>query len=89
MKVNIAYGKSGLQVSVPDSVRLQVVEPAYLSPLPDDAGAVKDSLAHPFGSFPLSEEARGARKVAIVTSDITRPVPNRIILPLVIEELER
>lgn len=89
MKVNIAYGKSGLQVSVPDSVRLQVVEPAYLSPLPDDAGAVKDSLAHPFGSFPLSEEARGARKVAIVTSDITRPVPNRVILPLVIEELER
>jgi nickel-dependent lactate racemase len=37
----------------------------------------------------LTEIARGARSACIVICDITRPVPNRVILPPVFAELER
>jgi lactate racemase len=45
-------------------------------------------VRHPISSQPLAEIARGARRVAIVTSDGTRPVPNRQLIPWILDELK-
>lgn len=44
-------------------------------------------LRQPIASAPLAELAKGCRSVAIITSDATRPVPNHVLLPLVLGEL--
>ncbi len=50
---------------------------------------IRDALAHPVGTLPLSELAKGKKKIVLVTSDHTRAVPSRITLPLELEELRK
>jgi nickel-dependent lactate racemase len=52
-----------------------------------EADIVRRALARPTDSPCLSELARGKRKVAVLTSDHTRPVPSHITLPLMLEEI--
>lgn len=58
-----------------------------MAPLADPARAVRLALESPVGSPPLRELARGKRSVCILMCDVTRPVPNGIILPPLIELL--
>jgi nickel-dependent lactate racemase len=87
MKIELAYGKTGLEISLPDDVSVTVVEPEYMDGLPDQAGAVRDALRHPIGSPPLKALVKPSDKVGIAFSDITRPTPNHLILPALLGEL--
>ncbi len=88
MKIELAYGKTGLEVDLPDDARVTVVEPTYVAGLADQAGGVRDALRHPIGSPPLREVARPSDTVGLVFSDITRPTPNHLILPVLLDELK-
>lgn len=48
---------------------------------------VKAALDHPIGSCKLRELAQKAKKVLLITSDHTRPVPSRVTLPLLLKEI--
>ncbi|HEX5271709.1 MAG TPA: nickel-dependent lactate racemase [Gemmataceae bacterium] len=88
MRVTLDYGRTGLPVELPDE---RVVGPLAIrpaAPLPDPAGAVERALAEPIGTPPLAEVARGRRDACILICDITRPVPNRLILPPLLRTLE-
>ena len=85
-KVKLAYGKSGITVTVPDDA--VVIEPRHLTALPDDKGAVMAALRHPNGTKPLKELVSSSQTVAIVISDITRPTPNHKLVPWVLEEMD-
>jgi nickel-dependent lactate racemase len=87
--INIPYGKGHLAEQIPDG-RLAGV---LLSRTHDykaeaaEADLVRAALDKPIGTPPLRELAKGCRKVVIITSDHTRPVPTRIIAPLMLEEI--
>jgi nickel-dependent lactate racemase len=49
---------------------------------------VKRALLNPIGSKRISEIVKPDEKIVIITSDITRPMPSRIVLPPLIEELK-
>lgn len=49
---------------------------------------LRRALENPINSKRLKDIVNQGEKVVIVTSDITRPMPSREVLPLVIEELE-
>jgi len=87
VKVKLAYGKSGLDVTLPDGLKVDVVQPKHVEALADQTGAVRDALRHPIDSRPLGELAAPSDTVGIVCNDITRPTPYRIILPVVLEEV--
>ena len=87
MRIRLAYGKNGLNIDLPDNLNPAVLEPRYVAGLPDPASAVRDALRNPIGSQPLKSLVKPGDKVGIVFSDITRPVPNRLLLPLLFEEL--
>ncbi len=53
------------------------------------ASALTRELAAPTESSPLASLARDRQSVAIVTSDMTRAVPNRELLPPILAELTR
>src|SRR3954463_4799470 len=88
MRVQLDYGRTGLEVDLPDD---RVVGPLAIrpaAPLADPGGAIAHALGHPTGTPPLAELARGRRNACILICDITRPVPNRLLLPPMLKILE-
>lgn len=51
--VQLAYGKTGLTVSVPKDAH--VIEPKHLEAMSDEAGAVAAALRNPIGTAPLKD----------------------------------
>lgn len=88
MDVRLAYGKDGLSVRVPDENLYRVIHMNPVEPLSDPETAARQSLIDPIESRPLAEIAKGRSSAVIVISDITRPVPNRLILPPMLETIE-
>jgi lactate racemase len=89
MRVTLDYGRGGLPVVLPDD---RVVGPLNIReavPLADPARAIADALANPIGTPPFADLARGRRNACILVCDITRPVPNRLILPPLLKTLEQ
>ncbi len=86
MQANLLCGKETIQLELPDSALLIENKPAKA--LTDPEAAVRNALLHPIGTAPLGEIARGRKNACIVISDITRPVPNKIILPPLLRTLQ-
>ena len=59
-----------------------------MPPLADPQAATAQVLAEPIGTPPLAELAKGRDNACVVMSDITRPVPNKVILPPLLKTLE-
>jgi len=87
MHCRLAYGRTGLEIAIPDGVPVTVVEPAHAPAVPDQEAAVAKSLRRPIGSPPLADRVRPTDTVAVVFSDLTRPTPNAVIVPVVLAEL--
>jgi nickel-dependent lactate racemase len=85
MQVQLPFGRTTLTVDVPDTA--DVLLPGDVAPLSDAEASVYDALRQPIAGPPLRERVRPADDVVIVISDITRPVPNRLLLPPIVEEL--
>ena len=88
MRVTLAYGKTGAPVTLPDERGAKVLEPRFAPALDDPRAAIADAVARPIGCAPLTELARGKRTAAISVCDITRPAPNKLVLPEVTAALE-
>lgn len=87
MLVELAYGAEGRLVEVPDDAT--VIEPADPSGLADQTDAVRRALERPLAGPSLAQLAAGARRVVVVFPDLTRPMPNRTVLPPLLGLLER
>lgn len=85
MEVNLLYGRDGLLIDVPENTF--IVEPKHVPKCGNEEQAVIEALRKPIGCSPLKELVNSTDKVAIVISDITRPTPNHILVPLLIKEL--
>lgn len=86
-QIRIPYGKSTLDWQPPDGWAVEVIRPADVPGVSDPVGEVERSLDNPIGGRRL-EAFAGARNAVVVISDLTRPVPHRIILPPLIARLE-
>ncbi|MBZ2179318.1 MAG: nickel-dependent lactate racemase [Acidobacteriota bacterium] len=87
MTVTMAFGKTGLALELPAGLPYQVLEAHSAQGLADEAAALAEALDRPIGCAPLSELAKGKRTAAISVCDITRPAPNRRVLPPVLDRL--
>ncbi|MGA2897021.1 MAG: nickel-dependent lactate racemase [Acidobacteriaceae bacterium] len=87
MQAAFAFGKTGLTVSLPDGPQYCVVEGRSAGALADAAAAIGAALDNPIGSKPLVELAAGKKTAAISVCDITRPAPNSLTLPPLLERL--
>jgi nickel-dependent lactate racemase len=85
-KMELLFGEGTEELWLSESVKTLEMEP--LNAYPDPVGAICDALANPVKSPPLRELAQGKKNACVVISDFTRPVPNRIILPPLLDTLE-
>lgn len=85
VKTELLYGKEGLELNLP--AQSFIIEPKNLLKLEDEKEAIRHALRNPIGTSSLKESVKATDTVSIVISDITRPTPNDILVPLLIEEL--
>lgn len=87
MRVELNYGRGTLPVDLPPELQVTVVRKPAMPVLADPAAAVRAALAAPSGLPPLVQFARGHTSACILICDITRPVPNGLLLRPLIEAL--
>ncbi|MFC1582140.1 nickel-dependent lactate racemase [Planctomycetota bacterium] len=84
----IAYGRGKVSLCMdPALAQWQVIIPAFAPALPDPQKVFKANTRTPIGTPPLSDLVCAEDRVVIVTSDGTRPVPNQLLIPWLLEEL--
>jgi nickel-dependent lactate racemase len=89
MRLTLEYGKTGLEIDLPDDRLVGTLALRPATPLANASSAVWDKLRKPTGTPPLADLARRKRTACILICDITRPVPNSVILPPILATLER
>ena len=87
-KVDFAYGRGSLSYEFGDELKAVLKSSVNKrETFRDDDAAVRAALEMPSGAKRLSELAVGKKKITIIASDHTRPVPSRHIIPHMLEEI--
>jgi nickel-dependent lactate racemase len=89
MEWELAFGKGHQILCIPDRYRVTTLRPNAVEAGLTGEQEIIRALQNPAGTPRLCEIVKPGEKVAIVTSDITRPMPARLVLPHVIDELRQ
>ncbi len=87
MQVEVAYGAGHISVDVPGDAR--VIRPVDRPGVLDPARLITAGLRRPLVGRALPELVSPGTRVVVVFPDITRPMPNPVVLPPLLAELER
>lgn len=87
MQITMNFGRGGLPIELEDSWDVHVIAKRPMPVLAEPGAAIAAALRQPVGCPPLRDLARGKRSACILICDITRPVPNGLILPILVREL--
>ncbi len=91
MKIHFAYGKENISFDFEN----YNFKGSLISSLndfknsKDQYSIVEESILNPIDALQLSELAKGKNNIVIIASDHTRPVPSKIIIPIMLRELRR
>lgn len=88
MKIELRYGHGTLPAELPDDVQATIIRKPPMLVADKPAEAVKSALQNPVGCDLLESIASGARSACIAICDITRPVPNHLLLRPLIHRLQ-
>ena len=89
MKIPFNFDKKEIILDIPDKNLLATLEANSIKIEKSEAELVSDSIHKPIASDRLKDIVKKGEKIAIITSDITRPMPSSKVLPFVLEELEK
>jgi len=87
MKVNLQYGKTGLEIEIPFS-DVTVLRPIFTPGLVDESNEFRKACRSPIESPPLKNLISPSDKVAVVIPDGTRALPSDRLLPWLFDELD-
>lgn len=87
MKLSFGFGAGTQEAEVPEKNLLGVLHANEVALDLTGEAEVRRALAEPIGSPRLEEIVKPGEKIAIVTSDITRPMPTYKVMPALLDEL--
>ncbi len=87
MDIELDYGRTTLPLSLPDDRSFERVEKDSVAPMASPDHALRVGIERPIDAPPLRELARGRTDAVIVISDRTRPVPNALLIPPILDAL--
>ncbi|MFO3716787.1 nickel-dependent lactate racemase [Anaerococcus sp. ENR1011] len=88
-KINVPYDDTTMEVALEDenfAGKLEGKQTNYIPEKPQDQ-IVEDSLDNPIGQKSLEELVVGKKDIVIISSDHTRPVPSKIITPILLRRI--
>lgn len=85
----LPYGKGELSAKIEEGHLAGVLVSGIAKYIPAKSGLelIHESLENPIGTPRLSVMAEGKKKVVVISSDHTRPVPSKLIMPLILKEI--
>lgn len=87
MRIELGIGERTQTVEIPEGNLLEVLLPNQVEGELAGEAEVRRALEYPIGSLPLRELVKPGEKIAVITSDMTRPMPTRAVMPLLLAEL--
>jgi nickel-dependent lactate racemase len=89
--INLPYGQGYLESEIPDGriAGILVSDMHHYKPAETQLEIVRKAMENPIGTPRLREIAKGKKKVVVIASDHTRPVPSKVIIPLMLEEIRK
>jgi len=89
--INFPYGKEIISYNIPDD-RFQgelVSKMHHYKPEMPQDDLIREAFDNPIGTPKLSVMAEGKKNIVVITSDHTRPVPSKLIMPVILSELRK
>lgn len=87
MNIKLKKDKEYVYASINDNYSINTLMPSVETRNESEDFLIKEALKNPVGTPPLHKIVKPGEKAVIVTSDITRPLNSKLILPYLIEEL--
>ncbi len=87
MELEFGYGASVQRVTVPEKNLVAQLTANEMEHTRRGEEAVRFALEHPIGAGRLRDTVRPGQRIAILASDISRPVPSYQLLPSLLEEI--
>lgn len=87
MKLEFGYGTGVQAVEVPSRNLIALLQSNPMEHSYRGPESVRQALRNPIGAPPLRTLVHPGQRIAIITSDITRPLPSYDVLPSVLDEL--
>ncbi|OEF96686.1 nickel-dependent lactate racemase [Desulfuribacillus alkaliarsenatis] len=91
MEIRLPYDKGCIEFTPPSGCNVKVLTPPSEDFKPEfsQEQIVRNAISNPIDSPPLSELAKDKKNIVIITSDHTRPIPSRITMPIILEEIKK
>jgi lactate racemase len=87
LNISLPYGKKYIEFEIPEGYQADIIAPADVAGDPDPLEVIGQAIRAPFG--PNLGAFTGVKSVAIAINDKTRPVPHELLLPPLLQELQR
>lgn len=87
MKLSFGFGAGTQEAEVPEKNLLSVLHANEVALHLTGEAEVRRALENPIGTPRLGEVVRPGEKIAVITSDITRPMPTYQVMPALLDEL--
>ena len=90
-KISFPYGKEHISYSFSEDELIGVLESSIEEYIAESDGEqlVRNAMQAPVGTKTLSELSKGKQKVVIIASDHTRPVPSKVIIPQMLQQIRQ
>ena len=86
-ELEFGIGKRTEKVLVPERNLVGILRAASAEAPASEEAEIRRALAEPIGSKMLREIVRPGEKIAIISSDVTRPMPTAKVMPALLDEL--
>ena len=87
MKLEFGFGNGIQEVDVPEENLMGILRDNTVEALESEELEIAQALDNPIGSEPLEKMILPGKKIAIITSDITRPMPTYKVMPALLDRL--
>ena len=87
-QITLPYGHEERTIEIPEENLAWIEGPRHADPIPNIEAVVRDAIRNPIGSPTLAElVARHGKRTLILVDDSTRSTPQKLILPILLDEL--
>ncbi len=90
MLLELSYGEKKLSLEYPDSKVKQIIEAKPLPVPASEEDLVREALAHPIDSAPLSQLVKPGETACVIVGDMTRAWARyHVLMPFILDELNK
>src|SRR5680860_1882955 len=83
----LPYGKEKILITIPQKNLLKICLLKDVPGVEDNIKAIREALKNPIGSPTIPKIAQGKHSAVVICTDITRPTPDQLLIPPILDEL--